>query len=263
MGVHVQALPDRPSLDHLRQQAKDLRRALPDPHRLSLTAAQTLVARRYGFRSWPELKAEVERRREQLVQEARVAMKRDDEVGGTREDGERVPVRLRPGRALAVVDGAGDRVGALSTMVRKSLSTQPVLRVRRQVAGEDFHPGADLSTVERVMLSEGLLQAGPPYGQFEQPDAAGPHTVEFGIPTSDLGRGEGEVEAAEQPGGVAATAFYYGPFSGLRDAHRLLGEQIAAAGLTAAGSMREMYHTAPEETDPDHHVTELIWPLTL
>jgi hypothetical protein len=68
-------LPGRPSLDQLRRQARELLRAAAhgDPTavarlrtvsaRVTLSAAQLAVAREYGYRSWPALKAEVERRR--------------------------------------------------------------------------------------------------------------------------------------------------------------------------------------------------------
>lgn len=70
------SLPERPDLEHLKNQAKalltSLRRAEPDglaraaelgftaPYRLA--AAQTVVAREYGFPSWAKLKAHVETR---------------------------------------------------------------------------------------------------------------------------------------------------------------------------------------------------------
>lgn len=68
-------LPDRPDLDQLRRQARELLRAAVngEPHavtrlsavsgRMVLSAAQLAVAREYGFPSWPVLKAVVERRR--------------------------------------------------------------------------------------------------------------------------------------------------------------------------------------------------------
>ena len=68
-------LPDRPDLDQLRRQARELLRAATcdEPSavarlraasdRVTLSAAQLAVAREYGYRSWPALKAEVERRR--------------------------------------------------------------------------------------------------------------------------------------------------------------------------------------------------------
>lgn len=59
----MKTLPDSPSLDHLRQQAKDvllqLRAVQPGA---TLSEAQALIAERYGFRTWPDLKAEVDRR---------------------------------------------------------------------------------------------------------------------------------------------------------------------------------------------------------
>jgi hypothetical protein len=77
---HVLDLPDQPSLEQLRKQAKDLRRAaLADgpeataeialrcpgapqrsPDGLPLRTAQLAVARRYGFESWTRLKRHVE-----------------------------------------------------------------------------------------------------------------------------------------------------------------------------------------------------------
>jgi hypothetical protein len=68
-------LPGRPDLDQLRRQARELLRAAADGEaravarlrvvsdRVTLSAAQLAVAREYGYRSWPALKAEVERRR--------------------------------------------------------------------------------------------------------------------------------------------------------------------------------------------------------
>jgi ankyrin repeat protein len=55
-------LPAAPSLEHLRKQAKDLvreRREGPEPLRLG--EAQRMVAREYGFASWPRLKAYADR----------------------------------------------------------------------------------------------------------------------------------------------------------------------------------------------------------
>jgi len=72
-------LPARPDLDQLRRQARELHRAAlagdADALRtlrqvsgnVGLSAAQLAIAREYGFASWPQLKAEVERRRAQAV----------------------------------------------------------------------------------------------------------------------------------------------------------------------------------------------------
>jgi len=50
-------LPDRPNLRHLKAQAKDLLKA---GAAASVTDAQFQIARLYGFRSWPKLKAHVD-----------------------------------------------------------------------------------------------------------------------------------------------------------------------------------------------------------
>lgn len=86
------ALPAHPDLDQLRRQAKDLLRAAKSgdaaaatqisavAERLTLSAAQLVVARWYGFASWPKLKAEVAARAaslDQLAAEFCVASIRD------------------------------------------------------------------------------------------------------------------------------------------------------------------------------------------
>lgn len=60
----MRILPDTPSLDFLRQEAKDLLASMRESNsQASLAQAQRTLAGQYGFRSWLDLKAEVERRR--------------------------------------------------------------------------------------------------------------------------------------------------------------------------------------------------------
>jgi hypothetical protein len=68
-------LPARPDVDQLRRQARELLRAAANGEpgalgrlgavsgRVTLSAAQLAIAREYGYRSWPALRAEVARRR--------------------------------------------------------------------------------------------------------------------------------------------------------------------------------------------------------
>jgi Protein of unknown function (DUF3887) len=75
-GDVMPELPDRPNLDQLRRQARELLRAAAsgEPNaaaklravseRVTLAAAQLALAREYGYRSWPALKADAERRRQ-------------------------------------------------------------------------------------------------------------------------------------------------------------------------------------------------------
>jgi len=63
-GVRVRTLPDSPSLEYLRRQAKDLLVGMRATRaQATLSDAQVALARQYGFHTWTQLKAEVERRR--------------------------------------------------------------------------------------------------------------------------------------------------------------------------------------------------------
>ncbi|MFI7678944.1 phosphotransferase [Actinophytocola sp. NPDC049390] len=60
----MKTLPDNPDLGHLKQQAKDLLAGLRDSDpATSLATAQKALAAQYGFRTWTDLKAEVDRTR--------------------------------------------------------------------------------------------------------------------------------------------------------------------------------------------------------
>lgn len=54
-------LPERPNLSHLKKQAKELlnKLSLENP-KFKLSQAQYLLAKQYGFESWPKLKVYVE-----------------------------------------------------------------------------------------------------------------------------------------------------------------------------------------------------------
>ena len=60
----MKTLPDNPHIDHLRRQAKDLLAGLQDADpSATLAQAQAALAGQYGFRTWTDLKAEVDRLR--------------------------------------------------------------------------------------------------------------------------------------------------------------------------------------------------------
>lgn len=62
--IIVRTLPDKPHPDYLRQEAKHLLAALRERDASTrLAEAQRAIAEQYGFRTWPDLKAEVDRRR--------------------------------------------------------------------------------------------------------------------------------------------------------------------------------------------------------
>ena len=71
----MRVLPAKPSLDHLRKEARRLLDALRTrANSAQLADAQLIVARTYGFSSWRSLKLEVDQRRQALSPELPVAM---------------------------------------------------------------------------------------------------------------------------------------------------------------------------------------------
>ena len=65
------SLPPHPNLDHLKKQAKDLLHDLKQRNpALKLADAQHTLARKYGFASWPKLKAYVESQPRQVTPDA-------------------------------------------------------------------------------------------------------------------------------------------------------------------------------------------------
>jgi ankyrin repeat protein len=124
-------LPENPSLDHLRRQAKALRDAgrAGDPDAfarlalarsdvvVTLSMAQLAIAREYGFASWPRLKAEVDARTLDLPERVQVFLTAS--VDGRTEQAARL---LAGDRRLAGVDirtaavlGDAERVRELIT----------------------------------------------------------------------------------------------------------------------------------------------------
>ena len=58
----TRTLPERPSLEHLRNEAKQRLKSLRQQNpQAKLTAVQLALAREYGFASWRQLKAHVDR----------------------------------------------------------------------------------------------------------------------------------------------------------------------------------------------------------
>jgi hypothetical protein len=112
-------LPDRPDLDQLRRQARELQRAAAggDPAALrrvqqvsaktTLSAAQLAMAREYGFASWDKLKDEAERRRlcAPVTEQA-------------------APVPTEPWRGMLAADGDDDA----DELIERQYADRPQLR---------------------------------------------------------------------------------------------------------------------------------------
>jgi hypothetical protein len=126
----MSSLPDRPDLDQLRRQARELQRAAAggDPGALrrvqqvsaktTLSAAQLAVAREYGFASWARLKDEAERRRLSAPVTAQAA-----------------PVPTEPWRGVLAADGDDDADELIERQYADRPQLRPVLRPAGNVGG--------------------------------------------------------------------------------------------------------------------------------
>jgi hypothetical protein len=145
-------LPERPNLRHLKEQAKDLLRS---GAAVSITDAQFQIARRYGFASWPKLKAHVE----ELV--AAHALERAME----KEDAEEADrLMSRYPTLQAIVDrayGAGSWVKMRAHVAAQALSAQTeVGQLKRAIDTEN------LDRVKALMTANpGLHRAPLGYGR--------------------------------------------------------------------------------------------------
>jgi ankyrin repeat protein len=135
-GGGSQSLPERPNLQHLKNQAKDLLRG---GGAASLADAQFQIARLYGFASWPKLKAHVESLGE--IGELKSAIDRND-FGQVRTMMTRNPALHRA--AL----GYGKN-GPLTWVAECRVPWEPPTATRLAMArwmienGSDVHQGGD------------------------------------------------------------------------------------------------------------------------
>jgi ankyrin repeat protein len=151
-------LPDRPSLRHLKDQAKDLLKA---GTARSLAAAQYQIARLYGFASWPKLKAFVESLGE--AGELKLAIDRNDL--------ERVKAMMTRHPALHRAPLGYGKDGPLTWVAECRVPLEPPGPVRLEMAkwmidhGSDVHQGGDgplmrAALQERVPMMDLLLAHG-------------------------------------------------------------------------------------------------------
>jgi ankyrin repeat protein len=145
-GAVVQELPPNPNLRHLRDQAKDLVTA---GEAATLARAQFLIARRYGFVSWPKLKAHVESLQE--VGQLKAAIDANDL--------ERVKALMTQNPSLHIAPLGYNKNGPLTWVAECRVPREAPSETRLTMArwmiqnGSDIHQGGD-GPLMRAALSD-------------------------------------------------------------------------------------------------------------
>src|SRR5262249_51199730 len=150
-SLPTRRLPERPDLDQLKRQAKELlgafrssdERALSevhdhyhdaDPQSFALHDAQLVLARAYGFDSWPKLKAAVEGITIRRLLDA----VRADDLAGAREI-----LKVRPELANASADDFSPMHHAV---LNRSTEMVRLLMANGASAGHGIYPHRDATT---------------------------------------------------------------------------------------------------------------------
>ena len=142
-----QSLPERPNLQHLKNQAKDLLRAGGAP---SVADALFQVARMYGFASWPKLKAHVE-----LLGEAGQLKSAID-----RNDFDRVRAMMTRNPELHRAPLGYGKSGPLTWVAECRVPWEPPGGVRLAMArwmienGSDVHQGGDGPLMRAALVGD-------------------------------------------------------------------------------------------------------------
>jgi len=153
-------------------------------------------------------------------------------------------------------------------IMKKELTVQPVLVVRRRVKRSDIAAtiGAVLPGIFQYAQQRGLALSGHPFTRYVEL-GPGMVTMEPGMRISG-GAGSASPASVEGvvedtlPGGSVASTIHAGPYETLSEAYAALEIWIESKGLRPAGAPWEAYVTDPaEHPDPKDWRTEVFWPV--
>ena len=85
--------------------------------------------------------------------------------------------------------------------------------------------------------------------------------IEAGFPVGRPLPGKGDMQAAEMPGGQAATCLHVGPYDAVGPAYEALAQFIKDNGREASGVAYEMYLNDPRQQPPQEPMTQIVMPL--
>jgi ankyrin repeat protein len=146
-NISSRSLPDRPNLQHLKNQAKDLIKA---GDAASLSEAQLRIARLYGFASWPKLKAHVDSLEE--IGQLKSAIDRNDF--------ERVKALMTRNPELHRAPLGYGKNGPLTWVAECRVPWEPPGAARLAIAkwmienGSDVHQGGDGPLMRAALIGQ-------------------------------------------------------------------------------------------------------------
>ena len=73
--------------------------------------------------------------------------------------------------------------------------------------------------------------------------------------------GEGDIQAGEIPGGMAATCMHIGPYDKITAAYEALGQWMQSNGRQGTGVCYEIYLNDPQQTPPEQLQTQILFPI--
>lgn len=138
----------------------------------------------------------------------------------------------------------------------QTVEPRKLAAVRREVApggvGSAWGPALD-KVWEFIRRQPGLRTDGHNVFLYHHPARPGePILCDFGVEVTRTFETSGEVYATETPRGAAAVAVHRGPYHRMDEAHRAIGEWMAANRRESAGCSWEIYG----DPDPDPVRTE-------
>ncbi|MEV7549975.1 MerR family transcriptional regulator [Amycolatopsis sp. NPDC089917] len=169
---------------------------------------------------------------------------------------------------LAAISGGLDSVLAEPTrwlhVYERVRTPQPIARLTIQtpLSGLAERIGPAYARLFAALDAQGVAPAGPPGTRYrtDDPDEL---SVELFVPVDRPVRDDGEIGAAELPGGLLAATIHEGGYEGVETAYRSLGRWIAERDRVPTGPAEELYLVAPgPSVAPEAYRTEIAWPVT-
>ena len=139
---------------------------------------------------------------------------------------------------------------------------QQVLSVRFRAAVQDLpqHLERIYGAIAQYLGELGEHPAGHPFAAYYNMDMQD-LDIEAGFPVGRPLPGKGDMQAAEMPGGQAATCIHVGPYAAVGPAYEALAQFIKDREREASGVAYEMYLNDPRQQPPQEPMTQIVMPL--